>query len=147
MYYLFNFRDAINESGMNGKRKAPNTEYDELLEVERFLETLNSQAPSSKSKATPIQQPRHSISQVKKYEECPECDLKFENLKDLTKHFSEVHEEDSEEDGEDDMSNVASFHNSNPKVGSLLPKNPPERNPQPLEGIKRNSSALGSREP
>ena len=129
---------------MNGKRKAPNTEYDELLEVERFMETLNSQAPSSRNKAAPIQQPRHSILQVKKYEECPECDLKFEHLKDLAKHFSEVHEEDSEEDGEDDQSNIASFHNSNPKVGqgSNLPKNPHERNPQPLEGIKRNSRAF-----
>ena len=132
---------------MNGKRKAPNTEYDELLEVERFLETLNSEAPSSRSKATPSQQPGNSILQVKKYEECPECDLKFEHLKDLTKHFSEVHEEDSEED---DLSYIASFRNSNPRnnpkarvgQGSFLPKNPPERNPQPLEGIKRNSRAF-----
>ena len=47
---------------------------------------------------------------VKKYEECPECDKKFDLLKDLTKHFNEVHEEDSEED---EISSTESFMNNN----------------------------------
>ena len=87
--------------------------------------------------------------EAKKYEECPECDLKFQHLRDLTKHFSEVHEEDSEEDSEDELSNIASFLNSNPRnnpklgQGSVLPKNIPERIPQTLEGISRTPTVHG----
>ena len=127
---------------MNKNRKVSNNDYDELSELEKYMDTFNSQTPSFRKNS--IQQKKQSgPQQAKKYEECPECDLKFQHLRDLTKHFSEVHEEDSEEDGEDELSKIASFLNSNPRnnpklgQGSVLPKNIPERIPQTLDGISR----------
>ena len=78
---------------MNRNRNVPNKEYDELSELEKYMETFNPQKPSAN------QMPRQpNPHMAKKYEECPECDKKFDLLKDLTEHFNEVHEEDSEED-------------------------------------------------
>ena len=133
---------------MNRNRKVSSNEYDELSELEKYMETFNSGTPSRKH-SLPIQQQKHSTSQqAKKYEECPECDLKFEHLRDLTKHFSEVHEEDSEEDGEDELSNIASFLNSNTRNNSKVSqgsvqKKPPESVPQTLDGIRRISTLSG----
>ena len=121
---------------MNRNRNVPNKEYDELSELEKYMETFNPQKPSAN------QMPRQPKPQMaKKYEECPECDKKFDLLKDLTEHFNEVHEEDSEED---EISSTASFMNNNqPKEsktkvsqGDVQAKIPAGRVPQISEGIK-----------
>ena len=75
-------------------------EYDELFELEKYMESFkdNSQRVHKRFSVPPPK---------KKYEECPECDMKFLELKDLTEHFSAVHDDDSEE--EDELSSIASF--------------------------------------
>ena len=80
--------------------KVMHNEYDELFELEKYMESFNdnSRGVHKRSSAPPP---------PKKYEECPECDMKFLELKDLTAHFSAVHDDDSEE--EDELSSIASF--------------------------------------
>ena len=85
---------------MSRNPKVMHNEYDELFELEKYMESFNdnSRGVHKRSSAPPP---------PKKYEECPECDMKFLELKDLTAHFSAVHDDDSEE--EDELSSIASF--------------------------------------